>query len=172
MSSSLVQDKKEFYVGQKKCLETLTVLVGALLVVVITPGHEKISGIANIIHFGLYSCEVGLTAENVSACVGHSMRQTTSYRTVGDVVVTERPHRTSSVQELLVRVCSGHLLRRNWRRCPSVALPPPRLERPGSSSYRSRPDRIRPAPPVVGRGGKYSLCISNIPAIGGGSKNL
>ena len=59
-----------------------------------------------------YSCEVGLTGENVSACVGHSMRQTTSYRTVGDVVVTERPHRTSSVQELLVRVCSGHLLRR------------------------------------------------------------
>ena len=63
-----------------------TVLVGALLVVVITPGHEKISVIANIIHFGLYLCEFGLTAENVSAAVGHSMRQTTSYRTVGDVV--------------------------------------------------------------------------------------
>ena len=134
VSSSLVQDKKQFYVGQKKCLKTLTVLVGALVVVVITPAHEKISGIANIIHFGIYSCEVGLTAENVSAGVGHSMRQTTSYRTVGDVVVTERLHRTSSVQELLVRVCSGHLLRRQWRRCPSVALLPPRLERPGSSS--------------------------------------
>ena len=70
VSSSLVQDKKEFYVGQKKCLETLTVLVGALLVVVITPAHKKISGIANIIRFGIYSCEVGLTAENVSAGVG------------------------------------------------------------------------------------------------------
>ena len=67
VSSTLVQDKKQFYFGQKKCLETLTVLVGALLVVVITPAHEKISGIANIIHFGLYLCEFGLTAENVSA---------------------------------------------------------------------------------------------------------
>ena len=36
VSSSLVQDKKEFYVGQKKCLETLTVLVGALVVVATT----------------------------------------------------------------------------------------------------------------------------------------
>ena len=58
-----MQDKKQFYVGQKKCLKTLTVLVGALLVVVITPAHEKISGIANIMHFGIYWCEVGLTAE-------------------------------------------------------------------------------------------------------------
>ena len=63
VSSSLVQDKKQFYVGQKKCPKTLTVLVGALLVVVITPAHEKISGIANIMHFGIYWCEVGLTAE-------------------------------------------------------------------------------------------------------------